>query len=127
MIQYLTARQIVNSGLLGLDIIFLFFVLIWFYKKFPLAIENLVIAMTVHVIGLAIVRGWTAILVSFMGHKDVLMTMEDQYPFDLIGATIALVGMMWLIKIFSSPEWGNQGWIVSLGIIILFVSGLLLI
>jgi hypothetical protein len=116
-------REIVTETLFVLDIslfIFISFHLyqeahaIGFRKIWGRLGNRAAIAFAVHVTGLATLRGWTAFQYWLKDHHYRPPTDDENAAVLLIGLIISVVGMAFVIKIFSPIRWNNWGWILTM-------------
>lgn len=129
----LVIRQIINNALFVLDIALVAFIvrhlicevrtggLQYAYGRLG---NQAALAILVHIVGLTMIRGWSALLLYYQGQGVDAWQIEQLYPIGIVGASIALIGMGCCIRIFSRQEWGNWGWIVSVAAAASFVIGM---
>lgn len=114
----LAARTAINNGWTVLAacmlIVFVRHILDKTNGVFPLrqlTLSNkMALAIATYFLGETIARGWTVafLLATKYGNAKPV---EDQYGIALIGSAIALIGGLWMIKIFSPQRWTPWGWI----------------
>lgn len=129
----LTIRQVINNSLLVLDLALLIFIARHLYRETRLtglqaAYNRLgnqaALSIFIHVIGLTMIRGWSALLLYYQGQGVDAWQIEQLYPVGVIGLFIALVGMGCCIRIFSRAEWGHWGWVLSSAAAMMFAVGM---
>lgn len=129
----LIIRQIVNNALLVLDLALIGFIVrhlisevhtTGLKRTYARLGNQAALAILIHIVGLTMIRAWSALLLYYQGQGVDAWKIEQLYPIGIVGASIALIGMGCCIRIFSREEWGNWGWIGSVGAAAVFVIGM---
>lgn len=71
------------------------------------------VAFGVHIIGLAVIRWWSAIQYWLDRHGLSSRWLESHSQIALGGLVISVIGMACCIRIFSPARWGNWGWALT--------------
>lgn len=84
--------------------------------------NKLAIGLFIHLVGLAILRGWsvTMYVLGALGLDPNVV--EEQFQISLIGLMIAVLGMACIIRVISPPKWRHWGWITVYAAAVLFVA-----
>lgn len=81
------------------------------------------IAIMIFMFGETMSRGWGAVLtVAFSWGYDI-GAIESQFPIAFVGSTIAFMGVLAKLRIFSPDDWGEWLWIIG-GLVALAAAGL---
>lgn len=128
VLSQILLRQIINEVLLSFDII-LFVILVRYItvqinQSAQMSQPHIQGAMALLTIffGHAIVRGWSFATFVNIARGGGLFDLENAYPVALIGTIVTVVGLSWLIRIFTPNSWGERGWIFSVMLTALFVG-----
>lgn len=134
MLTFMLWRQIIAETLFIFDVIFAVVLIryLWINKSGQPWWEQVhlqgAFAFLTLIVGHILIRGWS--IVSFVAIKRQgasIFDMENWLPVSFVGTIIAVIGMIWCIRVFSPGRWGEVGWIVAVILAGCFVAAMRLV
>jgi hypothetical protein len=130
LLNFLFTRQIIAEVLLVFDLFFAGILIRYLVVKCrelgPAFWRDPVIhgafALLVLMVGHTIIRFWGVVIFYQLSQGANIFDMENRMPLALMGTAVAVVGMCWIIRVFSPSNWGEKSWVAACLLAGLFVG-----
>lgn len=120
-IGWLTARELINTGLLIGDLCVVFVLLRMLSQEwktagwFRHAYNQAALALLIHFGGMSLTRAWAAMLLWQVERGGDIIAIENTYPISMFGAGLSFIGVLMVVKVFSPANWrSGRAWMIVL-------------